>query len=87
MTYIAICSIILFLILSIFVAIFGNLYKKYKAEYEKEHEKLLGIQEEYSKRVEAYSIKKKNKEKADEKTSALHNGKLSADDILPKRKN
>lgn len=64
-----------------------SICKKYKKKYVLEHEKLLGIQEEYSKLVEAYSIKKKNKEKADEKTSALHNGKLSADDILPKRKN
>ena len=87
MTYIIISSILLFLVLSICVMVFGSLYKKYKCAYEQEHEKLLGIQEEYSKLVEAYSIKKKNKEKADEKTSALHSGKLSADDILPKRKN
>lgn len=87
MTYVVISSILLFLVLSICMIVFGNLYKKYKYAYEKEHEKLLGIQEEYSKLVRAYEIKKKNKEKTDAKIDDLHNGKLSADDILPKRKN
>lgn len=76
------------LTLSVIITYFvAKLYKKYKLAYEQEHEKLLGIQEEYTKLVQAYEIKKKNKEKADEKISNLHNGKLSADDILPKRKN
>jgi cell division protein FtsB len=65
----------------------AKLYKKYKLAYEQEHEKLLGIQEEYSKLVKAYEIRKKNKEKTDAKITDLHDGKLSADDILPKRKN
>ena len=87
MTYYLLTLVVIVLFCGITTAIFGKLYKKYKLAYEQEHEKLLGIQEEYSKLVQAYEIKKKNKEKADEKITDLHNGNLSADDILPKRKN
>jgi Skp family chaperone for outer membrane proteins len=82
-----IIAFVLFLVSSFAVYTFAKLYKKYKTLYKQEHEKLLGIQEEYSKLVQAYEIKKKNKEKANEKTDSLHNGDVSADDILPKRKN
>lgn len=77
----------LFVVSSFAVSAFARLYKKYRTLYKQEHEKLLGIQEEYSKLVKAYEIKKKNKERANEKTDSLHNGDVSADDILPKRKN
>ena len=87
MPYVIISSILLFLVLSLCLIVFGNLYKKYKYAYEQEHEKLLGIQEEYSKLVQAYEIKKKNKEEADEKADRLRSGIVCADDILPKRKN
>ena len=60
---------------------------KYKSKYELEHTKLVGLESEYSHLIEAYSIRKNNKEKADEKIDALHDGTLSADDILPKHKN
>ena len=80
--------LIVVLIISIIsTCLMAKLYKKYKLSYEQEHEKLLGIQEEYSKLVKAYEIRKKNKEKTDAKIADLHDGKLSADDILPKRKN
>ena len=85
MNYIIIALVVMLFVVGAVMSIFGKLYKKYKTAYEKEHEKLLGIQEEYSKLVKAYEIKKKNKEKADAKIDDLHNGKLSADDILPKR--
>ena len=77
----------LFFVSSFAVCAFAKLYKKYKSLYEQEHEKLLGIQEEYTKLVQAYEIKKKNKEKADEKADRLRSGIVCADDILPKRKN
>lgn len=86
MNYISVAIMIVTVIITIVAWVFTKLYKKYKDLYEQEHEKLLGIQEEYSKLIEAYNIKKKNKEKADEKIDNLHSGKLSADDILPKRK-
>lgn len=63
-----------------------KLYRKNRKLYEEEHLQLLQLQEEYSKLAEAYKIKKENKEKADEEISNLHNGTMSADDVLPKRK-
>ena len=86
MNYLSVAIMIVAVIVTIVAWVFTKLYKKYKDLYEQEHEKLLGIQEEYSKLIEAYNIKKRNKEKADEKIDNLHSGKLSADDILPKRK-
>lgn len=86
MKYIIITLVALLMILSIIDCLLVKLYKHYETAYKQEHEKLLGIQEEYSKLVEAYKIKKNNKDKANEKIDNLHSGKLSADDILPKRK-
>lgn len=86
MDYIIIALVVVILILSIIDYICAKVYKKYKSLYEREHEKLLGVQEEYSKLVEVYKIKKQNEEIANETIDALHSGKLSADDILPKRK-
>ena len=87
MKYITIALVVLVFIISVICYFLNVAYLKYKKKYEQEHEKLLGIQEEYSKLIEAYNIKKKNREKSDEKINNLRNGKLSADDILPKRKN
>ena len=87
MNYIILVGIVLFLCAVLIAVLFCKRSSKYKKAYEQEHEKLLGIQEEYSRLIEAYNIKKENKEKADEKTNALHSGELSADNILPKRKN
>lgn len=85
MTYILI-GLAVVIVISIAFAVIFKLYKKYKSAYEQEKSKLELLQEEYSKLAEAYKIKKGNKEKADEKIDDLHSGKLSADDILPKRK-
>ena len=86
MTYLFLALIFIAILLGIIMAIFVKLYKKYKLAYENEHTQLVNLQEEYSKLAEAYKIKKENKEKADEEISNLHNGTVSADDILPKRK-
>lgn len=86
MTYILIGLAVVIVVSIAFAVIFSKLYKKYKSAYEQEKSKLELLQEEYSKLAEAYKIKKGNKEKADEKIDDLHSGKLSADDILPKRK-
>lgn len=82
-TIIIICLTVLNLVCNI---IFSKLYRKYKTAYNEEHNRLVNIEQEYSKLVESYKIKKKNKEEADEKISDLHNGTMSADDVLPKRK-
>ena len=86
MTYLLLSLIAIAILFGITLAIFRKLYKKYKLAYENEHTQLVNLQQEYSTLVEAYKIKKENKEKADEKISDLHSGTVSADDILPKRK-
>lgn len=87
MNYLVLIEAVILLCVVIVSVLLCKGYRKYKTAYKQEHEKLLGVQEEYSKLIEAYNIKKSNKEKANAKTDALHSGKLSADDILPKRKN
>jgi hypothetical protein len=62
-----------------------KLKNKYKSKYELEHTKLVGLESEYSHLIKAYNIRKKNKEESDEKIDSLHNGIITADDILPKR--
>ena len=78
--------VIILLVMGTITTIFFKLYRKNRKLYEEEHLQLLQLQEEYSKLAEAYKIKKENKEKADEEISNLHNGTVSADDVLPKRK-
>ena len=86
MTYILIGVGIIISVLAVAVFFLNKNRKKYKSAYEQEHTKLLDLQIEYSNLVEAYKIKKENKEKADEKINNLDSGVVSADDILPKRK-
>lgn len=86
MNLLLITSAIIIVALLIGIFVISKLYKKYKTAYKDEHLQLNILQEEYSKLVEVYNIMKKNKEQADEETSNLRNGVISADDILPKRK-
>lgn len=84
MTYILIGLIVLILT-GVVSFIFYKMFRKYKKAYEVEHNKLVGLEAEYTRLVEAYQIRKNNKEEADEKIDDLHSGVISADDILPKR--
>lgn len=84
MTYILIGLIVLILT-SVVSFIFYKMFRKYKKAYKVEHNKLVGLEAEYTRLVEAYQIRKNNKEEADEKIDDLHSGAISADDILPKR--
>ena len=84
MTYVLIGLIVLILT-GVVSFIFYKMFRKYKKAYEVEHNKLIGLEAEYTRLVEAYQIRKNNKEEADEKIDDLHNGVISADDILPKR--
>jgi len=86
MFYVIIALAVLAVIAGVLAFIFCRLYQRSKKACEAEKVKLACLQQEYGKLVKAYEAKKKNKEKADEKVSDLHSGKLSADDILPKRK-
>jgi len=74
MNYIILALSALIIVIAVVAVIFCKLYKKYKTNYEQEHTKLLDLEKEYTTLVEAYKIKKKNKEKADEKIDNLHNG-------------
>jgi hypothetical protein len=86
MSYIIIGLIVLVAVLAVVAFVFIKLCNKYKKRYEAERVKHECLQQEYSNLVNAYKIKKENKEKADAKVSDLHNGTTTADDILPKRK-
>lgn len=61
---------------------------KQRADLEKELDNAVKnnkeLIEHLSKLNEELRIKNKNRKNADEKVNDLHNGKLSADDILPK---
>lgn len=74
MTYVFIGLAVLIVIASVIAFVFNRLYRKYKTAYKQEHNKLKGLEQEYLTLVEAYKIKKKNKEKADEKVDDLYNG-------------
>lgn len=78
-----ILSVLLVCIITIFI--FAKLYRKYKSMYDNEHNRLAGLEQEYTHLIEAYNIRKKNKEESDEKIDNLHSGIITADDILPKR--
>lgn len=84
MTYILI-GLIALILTGVVSFIFYKMFRKYKKAYEVEHNKLIGLEAEYTCLVEAYQIRKNNKEEADEKIDDLHSGVISADDILPKR--
>lgn len=86
MTYIIIALVAVIVVVSLIAYFLTKAYKKYKRAYEEEHNKLIGLEQEYSTLVEAYKVKKENKEKSDEKINDLDSGIVSADDILPKRK-
>jgi cell division protein FtsL len=74
----------MFLVSFIFNLCFKSKIDKQKAEIKRKEEAYEGAVQEVQKLLEAQKIKGKNDEKAKEKISDLHSGKLSADDILPK---
>jgi hypothetical protein len=84
MTY-ALIGLFVLILTGIVAFIFYKMFRKYRKAYEVEHNKLIGLEAEYTRLVEAYQIRKNNKEEADEKIDDLHSGVISADDILPKR--
>lgn len=74
----------MFLVSFIINLCFKNKIDKQKTELKRKEEAYEGAVQEVQKLMEAQKIKEKNDEKAKEKISDLHSGKLSADDILPK---
>ena len=75
----------LFLVTLIFAICQHNLNKQLKNKLELKTEAYNGLQEEFEIYRQAEHFKHKKEEEANEKIDDLHNGSLSADDILPKR--
>lgn len=75
----------LFLVTLIFAICQHNLVKELKQQLDKSSELYVGLQEEFELYRNAERFKQKKEEEANEKVNDLHNGTLSADDILPKR--
>ena len=75
----------LFLLAFIFAVCQHNLAKDLKNKLELKTEAYNGLQAEFELYRQSESFKHKKEEEANEKVDDLHSGKLSADDILPKR--
>ena len=75
----------LFLLTLIFAVCQRNLNKELKNKLELKTEAYNGLQEEFVLFRKSEQFKHQKQEEANEKINNLHNGTLSADDILPKR--
>lgn len=85
-TIIAILVLIgLFLAALIFAVCQRNLNKELKNKLELKTDAYARLQEEFELYRKSEAFKYQKQEEANEKINDLHTGKLSADDILPKR--
>ena len=75
----------LFLIAFIFAVCQHSLNKELKNKLELKTEAYNGLQAEFELYRKSEQFKYEKQEEANEKIDDLHSGKLSADDILPKR--
>ena len=75
----------LFLLALVFAVCQRNLNKELKVKLEAKTEAYKGLQEEFELFRKSEQFKYQKQEEANEKINDLHSGKLSADDILPKR--
>lgn len=85
MIYVIIILFGLFLLALIFAICQHNRAKELKQQLDKSSELYVGLQEEFELYRNAERFKQKKEEEANEKVNDLHNGTVSADDILPKR--
>lgn len=85
MIYAIVILLGLFLITLIFTICQHNLAKELKEQLDKSAELYIGLQEEFELYRNAERFKQRKEEEANEKINDLHNGTVSADDILPKR--
>ena len=85
MIYVIIGLFALFIGAFIFAVCEHGLNKSLKDQLARKTEMYNGLQEEFEIYRQAEQFKHKKEEEANEKIDALHSGKLSADDILPKR--
>lgn len=85
MIYVILGLFALFIITFIYAVCQHGFNKSLKDQLERKTEMYNGLQEEFEIYRQAEQFKHKKEEEANEKIDALHSGKLSADDILPKR--
>lgn len=85
MNYCIIAAIILFFALIITIIYLNAKNKDLKKKYDMKTEQYNGLYEEFEKYRRSEQFKNEQEKKANEKIDDLHSGKLSADDILPKR--
>ena len=69
----------------IFAVCQKNLAKELQEKLDRKSEMYKGLQEEFELYRNAEQFKHQKEEEVNEKVDDLHSGKLSADDILPKR--
>lgn len=85
MNYCIIAAIILFFALIITIIYLNAKNKDLKKKYDMKTEQYNGLYKEFEKYRRSEQFKNEQEKKANEKIDDLHSGKLSADDILPKR--
>lgn len=86
-TYVIVLILFGLFILSFIINLcFKSQIDRLNEELKHKQEAYDGVHNELLKVLESYKIREENEKKANEKVSDLHSGKLSADDILPKRK-
>ena len=79
-------AVIIVLFALVFTVIYLNTKnRELKQKYDLKVEQYNGLYKEFEKYRKSQQFKQEQEEKANEKISDLHSGKLSADDILPKR--
>ena len=75
----------LFLLALVFAVCQHNLAKDLKSQLARKSEAYNGLREEFELYRKSEQFKHQKEEETNEKVDDLHSGKLSADDILPKR--
>ena len=86
MNYCIIALVILFFALVITIIYLNAKNKELKKKYDLKVEAYNGLYKEFELYRRSEQFKSEQEEKVNEKIDNLHNGNLTADDILPKRK-
>ena len=86
MIYVILGFFALFIVAFIFAVCQHGLNKSLKDELARKTEAYNGLRDEFELYRKSEQFKHEKQEEANEKINNLHNGTLSADDILPKRK-
>lgn len=85
MIYAVLIVLAMFLVMLVMFVCQRSKNKEMKIRLEQKTEAFIKLQEEFELYRKAEQFKHKKEEEVNEKVDDLHSGKLSADDILPKR--